>query len=77
MKKLTKSNNKMLAGVLAGIAEYIDVDPTVIRLAYVFLAVFTACFPAVLTYIIFWVLMPEKQSHTKEPVSHETTTHSS
>ena len=29
-KKLTKSNNKMLSGVLAGIAEYCDCDPTVI-----------------------------------------------
>lgn len=35
-KKLTKSTNKMLSGVLAGIAEYLNVDPTVARVAYLF-----------------------------------------
>lgn len=65
----------MIAGVLAGIAEYFDIDPTIIRLIFVFLAVFTACFPALLTYILFWIIMPEKSHHTKESVSHETPTH--
>ncbi len=76
MKKLTRSNNKMVAGVLAGIAEYFAIDPTVVRLIFVFLAVFTACFPAILVYIIFWIIMPEKgvvaHSAPEEPVSHET-----
>ena len=35
MKKLYKSDNKILAGVCAGIAEYFSVDPTLIRLAWV------------------------------------------
>jgi phage shock protein C len=75
MKKLTRSNDKMIAGVLAGIAEYFDIDPTIIRLIFVFLAVFTACFPALLTYILFWIIMPEKSHKTKESVSHETPNH--
>ena len=33
-KKLTKSNNKMIAGVCAGIAEYFNVDPTLVRVGY-------------------------------------------
>ena len=35
MKKLYKSENKVLTGVCGGIAEYFDVDPTLIRLAWV------------------------------------------
>ena len=57
-KKLTRSNNKSLAGVCSGIAEYFDVDPTVIRILYVFLTVFSAGFPGILVYIILAVIMP-------------------
>lgn len=35
MKRLTKSNNRMLLGVCAGIAEYFDIDPNVVRLLWV------------------------------------------
>ena len=35
MKRLYKSDNKILAGVCGGIAEYFSVDPTLIRLAWV------------------------------------------
>lgn len=48
----------MLAGVCAGIAEYFDVDPTLIRVLYAALTLFTAAFPGVLLYIIMMILMP-------------------
>lgn len=57
-KKLTRSANKMIGGVCAGIAEYFDVDPTLIRVIYAVLAVFSACFPGLLVYIILLILMP-------------------
>ena len=60
-KKLTKSNNKMLSGVLAGIAEYLGFDPTVVRIAYLFLTLFTA-FAGVIAYLLMMLVMPEKQS---------------
>lgn len=60
-RKLTKSNNKMLAGVLAGIAEYMDVDPTIIRIAYTALAIFSAGFPGLLLYIIMAFIIPNKR----------------
>ena len=42
-KKLTRpQNNKMLAGVCAGIANYFGLDPTLIRVVYALLTVFTA-----------------------------------
>ena len=61
-KKLKKSTNKMVAGVCAGIAEYFDVDPTLIRVAYAILAVFSAGFPGLLLYIILALIMPQPEA---------------
>jgi phage shock protein C len=58
MKKLYRSSNRILAGVCGGIAEYFDVDPTLIRVVYVFLSLFSAGFPGLLLYIILMVLIP-------------------
>ena len=58
-KKLTRSKNKMIAGVCAGIAEYFGLDPTAVRLGYVFLTVFTAGFPGLLVYIIAALIIPQ------------------
>lgn len=60
-RKLTKSDNKMLSGVLAGIAEYMDVDPTIIRIAYTALAIFSAGFPGLLLYIIMAFIILNKR----------------
>jgi len=58
-QKLVRSKNKIIAGVCGGIAEYMGVDPTVIRILYVFASIFTAAFPGILVYIIMWLIMPE------------------
>jgi phage shock protein PspC (stress-responsive transcriptional regulator) len=58
-QKLVRSKDKIIAGVCGGIAEYMGVDPTVIRILYVFASIFTAAFPGVLVYIIMWLIMPE------------------
>ena len=57
-KKLTRSTNKVLAGVCGGIAEYFDVDPTLVRAIYAILAIFTTGFPGLLLYIILMLIMP-------------------
>ena len=57
-KKLTRSSNKILAGVCGGIAEYFDVDPTLVRAIYAILAIFTTGFPGLLLYIILMLIMP-------------------
>jgi phage shock protein PspC (stress-responsive transcriptional regulator) len=62
-KKLTKSNNKMLSGVLAGIAEYCDCDPTIIRVGYLFLTLFTA-FAGVILYLLMMLVIPNKEQGT-------------
>jgi len=58
MKKLYRSSNRILAGVCGGIAEYFDVDPTVIRVAYVVLSLFSVGFPGLMLYIILMILIP-------------------
>lgn len=58
-KKLYRSTtDKMLCGVLGGIAEYFDIDSTLVRLIYAVLAVCTAGFPFLLLYIICAVIIP-------------------
>ena len=58
MKRLYRSSNRIMAGVCGGIAEYFDIDPTLIRVAYVVLSLFSAAFPGVLLYIILMILIP-------------------
>ena len=57
-KKLYRSDDKMLAGVCAGVAEYFDIDPTLVRLGWVVLS-FIGC-SGVLAYIIAAIIIPKK-----------------
>lgn len=59
-KKLLRSKNKMIGGVCAGIAEYFDIDPTLVRVLYAVLTIFSAAFPGLLLYIILLILMPQQ-----------------
>ena len=53
------SKDAMIAGVCAGIAEYLDVDPTVVRLACVMLAIVPgAIVLGVIAYLAAWLIMP-------------------
>ncbi|MBP3252301.1 MAG: PspC domain-containing protein [Prevotella sp.] len=62
-QKLYRSNDRVLGGVCAGLAEYFDFDPTLVRIAYAFLAVCTV-FPGLILYIIMWIVMPAKNNIT-------------
>ena len=62
MRKLHLSNtDKKLLGVCGGIAETYDIDPTIVRLATVFLCIVTAVFPLLITYIVASLIMPSPQ----------------
>jgi len=52
--------NRQVAGVCGGIGEYLDIDPTAVRVVYVLLSIFSAAFPGTLLYLILWVLIPER-----------------
>ncbi|QIA08883.1 PspC domain-containing protein [Draconibacterium halophilum] len=58
--RLYRSHNKVLGGVLAGFAEYFSLDVVLVRVIYVLLSLFSAGFPGLLVYIIFWMVTPEK-----------------
>ena len=57
MKRLTKSNNRMICGVCGGIGEYLGIDPTVVRLLWVLLSVLGGA--GLLAYIIAAIIIPE------------------
>ena len=59
-KKLTRSSNRMIAGVCAGIAEYFGWDATLLRIVYILATFFTA-FAGVIIYIILWIVMPGRK----------------
>lgn len=42
-----------------GIAEYLDVDPTLVRVVYVLLSILSAAFPGILVYILLAFLLPK------------------
>ena len=59
-KQLTRSrSNRIIAGVCAGLAEYLNLDPTVMRLLFV-LGFFLAGPGIVLAYIIMAIVTPEE-----------------
>lgn len=58
MKRLYRSPNRIVAGVCGGIAEYFELDPTLIRVVYVTLSLFSVAFPGLLLYIILMILIP-------------------
>ena len=60
-KRLRKSKNRMIAGVCGGIAEWLGWDPTLVRVLYVVISIFSAAFPGVLVYIILWIVMPNPE----------------
>ncbi len=59
-KRLYRSDNKMLCGVCAGIAEYFNIDPTIVRVGYLALSIFSAGFPGLVLYLILLLVMPQK-----------------
>lgn len=61
MKTLFRSrNNRVISGVFGGIGEIYAIDPTLLRLAYVALTIFTVGLPGVIFYAIAAAIIPEK-----------------
>ncbi len=58
--RLTRSNNRVIAGVCAGLAEWLGWDIALVRVLYVVASIVSAGFPGTLAYIILWIIMPEE-----------------
>jgi phage shock protein C len=60
----------MIAGVVAGLADYLGIDVTLARVMYVILSVCSAAFPGILVYVLFWIFTPQEEDY----IAHRTTT---
>lgn len=62
MKTLYRSKkNRIFAGVIGGLGEYFDIDPSLLRFIWLIFVVFTGFFPGVLVYIISVFVIPAEQ----------------
>lgn len=59
MKRLYRSQSKVIGGVCSGLAKYLDIDPVVVRLIAA-LGLFFTCFTIFPVYIIAWLIIPEE-----------------
>ena len=65
-KKLYRSQTqKMIGGVCAGLADYLDVDVNIMRLIFVAVSLLTALLPMVIFYIIAWIIVPVEAESAK------------
>jgi phage shock protein PspC (stress-responsive transcriptional regulator) len=66
-KQLTKSNtNIVLTGTLAGIAEYFNIDPTIVRVVFALIVLFGVGSP-ILLYILLALIIPRKRVDRTNP----------
>ena len=60
MKKIYRSQkDKKIAGIFGGLGELFSIDPTLLRLAFVFIGLITGVFPAIIAYLVGWVIIPK------------------
>ena len=51
--------NRQLAGVIGGLAEYLGMDATLLRVIYVVGSIVSVAFPGILVYLVLWAVIPE------------------
>ncbi|MFC5577751.1 PspC domain-containing protein [Lysobacter niabensis] len=60
-RSLSRSrHDRMLAGVMGGIARRFGWNSTLVRVLFVVLSILSAAFPGILVYLILWLLIPEE-----------------
>ena len=59
-KRLRRSSNRIIAGVCAGIAEYMGIDVNLVRVLYVIISLVSVAFPGILAYLILWLVVPSR-----------------
>lgn len=55
-------DNRIVAGVCGGLAEWLGWSPTMVRVLFVAVSLLSAAFPGIIVYIVLWVLMPEREA---------------
>lgn len=60
-RSLSRSlSDRMIAGVMGGIAHRFGWSPTLVRILFVVLSIASAAFPGILVYLILWLLIPNE-----------------
>jgi phage shock protein C len=59
-QQLTRSSDRIVAGVAGGIAKYINVDPSIVRIITALVVLFTGIGPFL--YVLGWLILPEESS---------------
>jgi len=72
---LRSRSDRKVAGVCAGLAEYFDLDVTLVRVGWVVLTLIPPA-PMLLAYIILWIVVPEEPLRTGDAVSVQVPEHS-
>jgi phage shock protein C len=61
MKKFYRSSeNKVFAGIIGGAGEYFEVDPVLLRVAYLLIVAFTGFIPGIIAYILAGLIVPKR-----------------
>lgn len=58
-RQLMRSNDRMIAGVAGGLADYFDADPALIRILFVLVTLLGGGAVGIFIYIVLWIIMPE------------------
>jgi phage shock protein C len=53
-------SDRMVAGVVGGLAAHLGIDATLARVLYVVGSIFSAAFPGLLVYLVLWLVIPEE-----------------
>lgn len=65
--KITKSkNNRWIAGIFGGIAEYYNWNANVLRIIFIILSL--TPFPGIIVYLVLWIIMPNEQDRKKDDI---------
>lgn len=66
-------SNRKIAGVCAGLAEYFDLDVTLVRVLWLVVTIFSAVVFGIVGYIVAWIVMPEEPEYLAVPQGQQAT----
>jgi phage shock protein C len=66
--------DRKIAGVCAAFAEHLDLDPSLVRILWVFLTFAAGLFPGLVAYILAWIIIPEVPALPPVPAVNVTAT---
>ena len=73
-KRLVRSRaSRKIAGVCAGLADYVDMDVTLMRLLWAVITVLSGIVPGIIAYLVAWIIMPEDPGTTVVPAGQHVT----